>query len=253
MSMFFLIAYFLGIFLVTRLFPRRVQNLQDFFLAGRSLGSFPVALALAASWFGASSTLGSINAFHNEGLSGVWRLVIPSILSFIVITFSIAKRVARQGYLSQPEAVTVGERAAFLFFSGNFDRQHGFNRLATGGGRQGLRNGFSGWISRRLPSSALPPSLVTPCRGRLFHPGGSDRYHSSCICNDWIFNLVGFQRSGYSRLQCLAILSNPATTSFLGLELPMAGEYLPGYYLCVGLVHRPGNVAENVFDTEFRK
>jgi SSS family solute:Na+ symporter len=105
LSSLFLLAYFVLILVVARGFSRRVRNLRDFFLAGRSLGAFPVALALAASWFGAASTLGSINAFHDEGLSGAWRLVIPSILSFGVITLFMAKPVARQTHLSQPEAV----------------------------------------------------------------------------------------------------------------------------------------------------
>lgn len=105
LSILFLIAYFVVILLVARICSRRVKDLKDFFLAGRSLGAFPVALTLAASWFGAASTMGSINAFHNQGLSGAWQLVLPSILSFVVITLFMAKPVARQPYLSQPEAV----------------------------------------------------------------------------------------------------------------------------------------------------
>jgi SSS family solute:Na+ symporter len=104
-SIIFLLVYFIGIFVVTQLFSRQIHSLRDFFLAGRRLGSLPAALALTASWFGAASTLGSINAFHDEGLSGIWHLILPSILSFALITFFMAKPVARQSYLSQPEAV----------------------------------------------------------------------------------------------------------------------------------------------------
>ncbi len=105
LSVFFLVAYFVVILLTARFFSRRAKNLKDFFLAGRNLGSLPVALTLAASWFGASSTMGSINAFHDHGLSGAWQLVLPSILSFIVITLFMARPVSQQPYLSQPEAV----------------------------------------------------------------------------------------------------------------------------------------------------
>lgn len=105
LSLLFLIAYFALVLLAARFFSRRVSDLKDFFLAGRSLGAFPVALTLAASWFGAASTLGSINAFHDQGLSGAWQIVLPSILSFIVITLFMAKPVARQNFMSQPEAV----------------------------------------------------------------------------------------------------------------------------------------------------
>jgi SSS family solute:Na+ symporter len=105
MPLIFLIGYFVVILLTARLFSRRIQNLRDFFLAGRSLGSLSVALTLTASWFGAASTMGSINAFHDKGISGAWELVIPSVLSFVAITLFMAKPVARQNYLSQPEAV----------------------------------------------------------------------------------------------------------------------------------------------------
>jgi SSS family solute:Na+ symporter len=101
----FLVLYFAVILLTARLFARRIRNLQDYFLAGRSLGSWPVAFSFAAAWFGAASTMGSINAFHDQGLSGAWMLVLPSVLSFVVITFGMARPVAKQRFLSQPEAV----------------------------------------------------------------------------------------------------------------------------------------------------
>lgn len=101
----FLVLYFAIIFMVARTFSRQIQNLQDFFLAGRSMGSWPVAFSFAAAWFGAASTMGSVNSFHDQGLSGAWMLVFPSVLSFIVISFFMAKPVSRQNHLSQPEAV----------------------------------------------------------------------------------------------------------------------------------------------------
>lgn len=101
----FLIGYFVLVLLIARFCSRHIYDLKDFFLAGRSLGALPVALTFVASWFGAASTLGSINAFHDTGLSGAWKIVIPSVLSFFVITMFMAKPVARQAFLSQPEAV----------------------------------------------------------------------------------------------------------------------------------------------------
>lgn len=105
LPIFFLIAYFVAILVVSRLFAGKAQNLKDFFLAGKRLGALPVALTFVASWFGAASTMGSINAFHDQGLSGAWQIVIPSVMSFVVITLFMAKPVARQTHLSQPEAV----------------------------------------------------------------------------------------------------------------------------------------------------
>ncbi len=107
LALVFLVAYFALVLLTARVFSRRIRDLKDFFLAGRSLGALPVAMTFAASWFGAASTLGSINAFHDLGISGAWQIVIPSVLSFVVITLFMARPVARQDFLSQPEAVAV--------------------------------------------------------------------------------------------------------------------------------------------------
>ncbi len=101
----FLVAYFVAILVVARVFASRAHTLKEFFLAGRRLGAFPVALTFVASWFGAASTMGSINAFHDHGVSGAWQIVIPSVLSFMMITLFMAKRVAQQDHMSQPEAV----------------------------------------------------------------------------------------------------------------------------------------------------
>lgn len=115
-TLLFLLIYFGTVLLAARLFSRKIADLKDFFLAGRSLGALPVAMTFAASWFGAGSTLGSINAFHDQGLSGAWQIVIPSVLSFWVITFFMAKPVSRQTGLSQPEAVEAhyGRAGRFL-------------------------------------------------------------------------------------------------------------------------------------------
>ena len=102
-----LIAYFAVVVGAAHLFSRRIEGLKDYFLAGRTLSAWPVAFTFAASWFGAASTMGSINAFHDRGLSGLWDIVIPSLLSFIVITTWMARAVARQSAMSMPEAVAV--------------------------------------------------------------------------------------------------------------------------------------------------
>lgn len=105
-----LVLYFGLVIFLARVFSRKIENLKDFFLAGRSLGALPVGMTFAASWFGAGSTIGSVNKFNAEGLSALWYLAIPSAVSCLVITLLMARRVARQtqseaGPLSQPEAI----------------------------------------------------------------------------------------------------------------------------------------------------
>jgi len=97
--------YFLGVLIVAKVFARKMTTLKDFFLAGKSLGVLPVAVAFVSAWFGAGSTMGSIGAIHDTGLNGLWMIIVPSFLSCTLITTVMAKRVAEQGTMSQPEAV----------------------------------------------------------------------------------------------------------------------------------------------------
>lgn len=100
-----MLGYFALVMILARVFSRRIATLKDFFLAGRSLTVLPVAIAFVSAWFGAGSTMGSINALHHDGISGLWYLIIPSALSCLVISLVMARHVAKQNELSQPEAV----------------------------------------------------------------------------------------------------------------------------------------------------
>lgn len=99
------LLYFAMVLLVARFFSRKTSNLTDFFLAGRSLTAWPVALSFLASWFGASCTIGSLNAYHRDGVSAAWLIAIPSLVSCVVIARWLARRVASTRTLSQPEAI----------------------------------------------------------------------------------------------------------------------------------------------------
>ena len=97
---------FLGLVLVlVWRFRQPIHSLVDFFLAGKTLGVFPIAITFVASWFGAASTIGTVNAVHEHGLVGLWQIAVPSVCSCLVITFFLAKRVHAQQSLSQPQAV----------------------------------------------------------------------------------------------------------------------------------------------------
>ncbi|MBY0402443.1 MAG: sodium:solute symporter family protein, partial [Cyanobacteria bacterium] len=97
--------YFLLIIIGSSYFGNKVKSLEDFFLAGRQLKALPVATSFVASWFGAASTIGSVNAYASQGLSALWQIALPSICSCLLITFCFAKRVSDQNSLSQPEAI----------------------------------------------------------------------------------------------------------------------------------------------------
>ncbi|MDX2085799.1 MAG: sodium:solute symporter family protein [Candidatus Melainabacteria bacterium] len=101
----FLVAYVLAVIGVTRYLGKRANSLFEYFLASRSLGALPVALTFVATWFGATSTKGSLDAYHQQGLSALWLLAIPSVVSLLVIALVFAKRVSQNGCRTQPEAV----------------------------------------------------------------------------------------------------------------------------------------------------
>lgn len=103
-----------GLYLFTLMLAPQVLNrslkqvtgtLKGFFLADKKLGGWAIAFSFVASWFGASSTKGSLDAYATEGLSALWLLALPSVVSVGLISGLMAARVAAQPHLSQPEAV----------------------------------------------------------------------------------------------------------------------------------------------------
>lgn len=106
-------AFFVVLILLSQRLGRHIKTVDGFFLADRKLGSVSVVLTFVASWFGAASTIATLNAVHARGLNGLWDLVIPSVLSCVCITIFLAKKVAMARTFSQPEAIekAYGDRA----------------------------------------------------------------------------------------------------------------------------------------------
>lgn len=100
-----LVAYLLLLVLLSKLLAKRMSGLMDFFLAGQRLPVIAVALTFVASWFGAGSTIGTMNQAFDKGLSALWMIAIPSFLSCLIVALLWAKRIRQLNCLSQPEAV----------------------------------------------------------------------------------------------------------------------------------------------------
>lgn len=66
-------------------FRRRLEGLEGFFLASRSLGPLRVAFTLCASWIGAASLLVSTDQACREGLSAFWIIGLPAVLTLVVL------------------------------------------------------------------------------------------------------------------------------------------------------------------------
>ncbi len=82
-----------------------MKNLEDFFLASRRLPAFLVYLSLAASWFGATSTLVSTDEALETGLSSFWIMGVPAVLTVLILAFFLARPIRRLPIVSLPDLV----------------------------------------------------------------------------------------------------------------------------------------------------
>jgi len=101
----FLLAYFFLLLLVSFIFSTRMKNLEDFFLASRRLPAFLVYLSLAASWFGATSTLVSADEALETGVSSFWIMGVPAVLTVLILAFFLARPIRRLPIVSLPDLV----------------------------------------------------------------------------------------------------------------------------------------------------
>jgi SSS family solute:Na+ symporter len=86
-------------------FGRNQHQLASYFLANKQLSAGLLAFSFAASWFGATSTKGALDAYYSQGLSGLWLIALPSVASLLLVCCCFGKRVSRLTSLSQPQAV----------------------------------------------------------------------------------------------------------------------------------------------------
>jgi SSS family solute:Na+ symporter len=82
-----------------------MKNLEDFFLASRKLPASLVFLSLAASWIGASSTLVSVDEAYLRGVSAVWVIGAPAILTALLFALFLVRPIRRLPILSLPDLV----------------------------------------------------------------------------------------------------------------------------------------------------
>lgn len=66
-------------------FSGRRGDLESFFLASRRLGPGRVAFSLCASWIGAASLLVSTDEASRDGLSAVWIVGVPAVVTLVVL------------------------------------------------------------------------------------------------------------------------------------------------------------------------
>jgi SSS family solute:Na+ symporter len=101
----FLLAYFFILLLLSFIFSKRMKNLEDFFLASRNLPAFLVYISLAASWFGATSTLVSTDEAFETGVSSFWIMGAPAVFTVLILAFLLARPLRCLPIVSLPDLV----------------------------------------------------------------------------------------------------------------------------------------------------
>lgn len=71
-----------------------LNHLNAYYLANRRLPWGLIGLSITASWFGAASTLATLDALATRGLNGLWDIVIPSLLSVGLVWVWLGLRMA---------------------------------------------------------------------------------------------------------------------------------------------------------------
>lgn len=79
---------------------RGVADSDDYFLAGRRLGLWPVGLSLFATWFGAETVLGSSAVVAEEGLAGARAEPFGYAICLLAMGLFIAARFREGAYLN---------------------------------------------------------------------------------------------------------------------------------------------------------
>ena len=102
---FFSILYFAVLVFFGFLFSRKIQGLEGFFLASRSLSGSAVFVSLAASWIGATSVLVSVEQAYNHGISSFWVMGLPAVLTVLVFALFLAGRIRNLPIISLPDLV----------------------------------------------------------------------------------------------------------------------------------------------------
>jgi len=84
------VIYLLSMLGIGIYFSKKIRNSSDYFLAGRSLGAFPIACSLAATTIGGSALLGRSGTLYQKGLAGVF-LALPYLLAMVLMAFAFPR------------------------------------------------------------------------------------------------------------------------------------------------------------------
>lgn len=94
------IMLYFGILLIIALRDKKSRTSEDYFLGGRKLPSWALAITFVASWWGAASALTSANEAYLNGIGAFWILGAPVLLSNLIMIM-FAKMIRRIPVITQ--------------------------------------------------------------------------------------------------------------------------------------------------------
>lgn len=112
----FLIIYSIIILLIGVIVPKRVADFENYFLAGKSLSWKSFSLTLSATWFGASSILVLTKEAFLNGVSSIWIMIVPTLLT-LSLFYIFSGRIRRAGVFSIPEILKKSYGGFFQFIA----------------------------------------------------------------------------------------------------------------------------------------
>jgi SSS family solute:Na+ symporter len=101
----FLAAYLVILLVVGLVFRKRMNSLEDFFLASRDLSGLWIFLTLVASWIGATSLLVSVDEAYREGVSSFWVMGVPALITVLLFFLFFARPIRKLTIVTLPDLV----------------------------------------------------------------------------------------------------------------------------------------------------
>ncbi|ROO26825.1 sodium:proline symporter [Salinisphaera orenii MK-B5] len=105
-------AYFLLLVAISFVINRGVTTYEDYSVAGRSVGFFPITLTLVGTAIGGSILLGFMSKGYELGMGQVWLLIVMLVTSIFMALFMI-RPIRDMG--SQRRLVTVGDFTSAIY------------------------------------------------------------------------------------------------------------------------------------------
>jgi len=96
-------AYFAVVLGAGLAFRRRTRNIEDFFLASRSLPAALIWLSLTSAWFGATSILVTTDEALKTGMSAVWIVGVPAVATVVLLAVAMTGPLRRLGVMTIPD------------------------------------------------------------------------------------------------------------------------------------------------------